>query len=116
MALSLEGLLRLSTLIAEAHPPSVGMRILQLIPMIIVVFLIFYFLAVKPQQIEMRKHQEMVDSLKKGDQVVTKGGILGRVVDIGDDHVRIDVGGAKLRVLKQYILSKLEKAQEHDKK
>jgi preprotein translocase subunit YajC len=55
------------------------------------IFLIFYLLFIRPQNKKMKEHQAMVDSLAKGDEVVTNGGILGKVVALHDSFVSIEV-------------------------
>ncbi len=67
---------------AEAAQPS----ILASLAPIVLICVVFYFLLIRPQQKQLRKHQEMVSSLKKGDSVVTTGGILAVVQKVGDDH------------------------------
>jgi preprotein translocase subunit YajC len=72
---------------------------------LILVFVVFYFFMIRPQ---MKKQKEMTtyrSSLKKGDKVVTTGGIYGRVLDVKDNSVTIDVGGdVKLKVDKNALL------------
>ncbi|MCU7836307.1 MAG: preprotein translocase subunit YajC [gamma proteobacterium symbiont of Taylorina sp.] len=55
------------------------------------IFLIFYLLFIRPQNKKMKEHQEMVSSLAKGDEVVTNGGVLGKVVALHDSFVSIEV-------------------------
>lgn len=72
---------------------------------LILVFVVFYFFMIRPQ---MKKQKEMTNyrsSLKKGDKVVTTGGIYGKVIEVKDQSVTIDVGGdIKLRVDKNALL------------
>jgi len=72
---------------------------------LILVFVVFYFFMIRPQ---MKKQKEMTSyrsSLKKGDKVVTTGGIFGRVTEVKDHYVTIDVGGdIKLKVDKNALL------------
>ena len=53
---------------------------------------IFYFLLIRPQQKRAKQHKAMLEALKKGDQVLTTGGLVGRVVDIDGDILSIDLG------------------------
>jgi preprotein translocase subunit YajC len=65
---------------------------------------VFYFLVIRPQSKQQKQHASYLSSLKKGDEVVTQGGILGRVVVVDDRTVTLDVGGGtKLRVLKTNV-------------
>ncbi|HEY6002922.1 MAG TPA: preprotein translocase subunit YajC [Anaeromyxobacter sp.] len=73
-------------------------------PVFILIALIFYFVFFRPQQKQAKQHQAFLGSLKKGDEVVTQGGIVGTVVLVEDRTVTIDVGsGTKLRVVKGQI-------------
>ena len=54
-------------------------------------FAIFYFLMVRPQQKKAKEHKAMLDALSKGDEVVTQGGMAGRVVKVGDDFVSVAI-------------------------
>jgi preprotein translocase subunit YajC len=65
---------------------------------------IFYFVIWRPQSRERKKIQEFVTALKKGDEVITQGGIVGTIVVVEDRTVTVDVGsGTKMRVLKSYV-------------
>ncbi len=70
----------------------------------LVIAVVFYLVFFRPQQRQAKKHQEFLGALKKGDEVVTQGGIVARVVSVEDRTVTVDVGGGtKLRVLKTNI-------------
>lgn len=56
-------------------------------------FAIFYFLLIRPQKKQQEAHQEMVEDLSKGDQVVTMGGVVGRIIHLTDDVVTIKTAG-----------------------
>ncbi len=67
----------------------------------IAVFAIFYFLMIRPQQRRAKAHRAMIDAVKKGDEVVTGGGIIGKVSRVIDGEIEVEVAtGVKLRVLK----------------
>ncbi len=73
---------------------------------ILVFFGIFYFLAIRPQRRQKQQHQEMVSMLKKGDEVVTIGGMFGTITAIGDDWVELEVAKrTRVRYLKRAISS-----------
>ncbi len=73
---------------------------------ILVFFGIFYFLAIRPQRRQKQQHAEMVGMLKKGDEVVTIGGMFGTITGIGDDWVELEVAKrTKVRYLKRAISS-----------
>lgn len=73
---------------------------------------IFYFLLIRPQQKKMKEHQDMVSSLRRGDQVVTQGGLIGKVdkVKEGENEVVVDLGeGVKVRVIQATIATVVAK-------
>ena len=79
--------------------------LVQFMPMI-PIFVIFYFLMIRPQQKKQKELQAMITAIKKGDKVVTTGGILGTVSSIQDDYVVLTVGGetgTKMEILKSAI-------------
>jgi preprotein translocase subunit YajC len=65
--------------------------LLQFAPLVLIV-VVFYFLLIRPQQRRMKAHQEMIANIKKGDTVVTQGGLIGKVRSVQDDEVRIELG------------------------
>jgi preprotein translocase subunit YajC len=70
----------------------------------ILIALVFYFVFFRPQQKQAKQHQAFLGALKKGDEVVTQGGIVGTVVLVEDRTTTIDVGGGtKLRIVKNQI-------------
>lgn len=80
-----------------------GNPILSILPLIIM-FAVFYFLIILPQQKKAKKHKEMLAAIKKGDNVLTAGGVYGKVVGVAEKAITIDVGdGVKMRVNKNYI-------------
>lgn len=67
-------------------------------------FLILYFLILRPQKREQQRHQNMLNNLKRGDKVITAGGIIGRIHSIGDRTVVLDLGNkVKVEFLKSTI-------------
>jgi preprotein translocase subunit YajC len=74
----------------------------QMIPFLLI-FIAMYFLMIRPQTKKAKEHQQLLKELKAGDEVVTSGGILGRIKSISDNFVAIEVGGATLKVLKENI-------------
>ncbi len=76
---------------------------LQWLP-ILGMILIFWFLIIRPQMKRQKEHQEKVASMKKGDQVVTAGGLIGKVVKVTDDHVELDIAkDVRVKAVKQTI-------------
>ena len=58
---------------------------------LIIIFVIFYFLLIRPQQKKTKAHKQMVEALAKGDEVITSGGIVGRVTEVKDDFIMLEV-------------------------
>ena len=68
------------------------------------IFAVFYFLILRPQSAARKKHAELLAGLKKGDEVVTAGGLMGRVKELKDDRVTIETGTATVVVQRQRIV------------
>jgi preprotein translocase subunit YajC len=87
--------------------------IASLIPLILI-FLIMYFLLIRPQQKKLKEHQAMVSALRRGDQVVTQGGLIGKVTKVKDEVNEIEVEiaqGVNVRVVRSTIASVLNKTE-----
>src|SRR5918999_3101680 len=94
-----------ATLLAQAQ--TGGSQIPFIISLLLMVA-IFYFLLIRPQQRRARQQRSLVESLDVGDEVVTIGGLFGRIMDLDDETVTIDAGaGTRLRFLKQAVARKL---------
>ena len=99
---------------AYAQAAGGGSAFTSFIPLILI-FAIMYFLLIRPQQKKAKDHRNMVAAVRKGDRVITQGGIYGKVTKIRDDH-EIDVEiakGVKVRVVKStlaQVISKTEPA------
>ncbi len=72
---------------------------------LILIFGIMYFLLIRPQQQKMKEHKKMVESLRRGDQIVTQGGIIGKVSKVKDEHeAEVEIAdGVKVRVVRSTI-------------
>ena len=79
----------ISSALASSHGQS-DSGLLSLLPLVLI-FVVFYFIFIRPQQKRTKEHKKMVEELKKGDEVVTNGGVAGTVVNIGDAFVRIKI-------------------------
>ena len=84
----------------------------QFVPLILI-FVIMYFLLIRPQQKKMREHQALVAGLRRGDQVVTQGGLIGKVSKVKDDaEIEVEIAeGVKVRVVRQTITQVLSKTE-----
>ena len=78
---------------------------------LILIFVIFYFFLIRPQQKKVREHKTMTQNLKRGDEVITSGGIIGTVDRVfEDDRVEINISeGVKVQVIKNTIQGHLKK-------
>lgn len=87
-------------------PGACGGGLSSLAPMILM-FVVFYFLLIRPQQKKAKEHREMLANLKRGDRVITQGGMLGKVTGLSEKFVTIEVAEKiRLRVLRSHILGK----------
>ena len=97
---------------ADAAAPAAGSSgdmIGSFLPLILI-FVVMWFLMVRPQMKRAKEHKTMVDALAKGDEVVTGGGIVGKVVEIGDNFLQVEVAaGTVISVQKQTIATVLPK-------
>jgi preprotein translocase subunit YajC len=85
-------------------PPGIDLIFLVLL------FVVFYFLLIRPQMKRAKEHRNMVSALAKGDEVVTNGGLLGRVTKVGDNFVTLEVAdGMEVRVQKQALANLVPK-------
>jgi preprotein translocase subunit YajC len=84
----------------------------QFLPLILI-FAIMYFLLIRPQQKKMKEHQAMVEAVRRGDQVVTQGGLIGKVAKVKDDgELEVEIAdGVKVRVIKSTISQVLNKTE-----
>jgi preprotein translocase subunit YajC len=98
--------------------PTTGL-IMQIAPLILI-FVVFYFLLIRPQQQARKRHMEMVAQLKKNDIVVTAGGMIGKVKSVADDELRVELApNVDVRVLRHTVTevrSKTDPAPANDAK
>lgn len=64
---------------------------------------IFYFLLIRPQQKRAKEHKAMLQALKKGDTIITSAGFIGRIVEIDDDLLTVDLGETKVQIARGYV-------------
>jgi len=84
----------------------------QFVPLILI-FAIMYFLLIRPQQKKVKEHQAMVAALRRGDQVITQGGVIGKVVKVKDDgELELEIAeGVKIRVIQNTIATVVSKTE-----
>ena len=95
-----------STAFAQDAAPAASVgpdAMLQFLP-IILIFVVFYFLLIRPQQKRAKEHQAMLSKIAVGDEAVTSGGILGRVTDVGDSFLTLEIAdGVRIKVQKSQV-------------
>jgi preprotein translocase subunit YajC len=99
---------------SPAYAQAVGgaSGITSFIPLILI-FAIMYFLMIRPQQKKVKEHRAMVEALRKGDRVVTAGGIMGKVTKVGaDNEVEVEIAtGVKVKVVQHTIQTVINKTE-----
>ena len=80
----------------------------QFIPLVLILG-VFWFLIIRPQQKKQKEHLRMVDRLKKGDKVVTNGGIFGTIVKVGDDRVTLEVASKVQMQFERQQVARMDK-------
>src|SRR5438874_13223688 len=77
--------------------------LIQLLP-IVLIFVIMYFLILRPQQQKQRQHKEMVGNLRRGDTIVTTGGLVGKVAKVDDDELQVEIAeGVRVKVVRGMV-------------
>jgi preprotein translocase subunit YajC len=101
-------------LIASAHAQAAGgggqpNALLQMLPLVLI-FVVFYFLLIRPQAKRAKEHKAMVATLGVGDEVVTSGGILGKVTETGEQFLTVEIAnGVQVKVQRHTVASVLPK-------
>ena len=94
---------------AQAAPAGQPDALTSFLPLIII-FVVFYFLLIRPQTKRAKEHKKMVAELKTGDEVVTSGGVLGRITDAGEQFLTIQVAdGVELKVQRGTVAAVMPK-------
>lgn len=88
-----------------------GNQLMSFLPLVLM-FVVFYFLLIRPQQKKQKEMREMLKNLKRGDKVVTGGGIEGRIDAVTDDKVKVEIApGVVITVLRAYVAGLADAAQ-----
>jgi preprotein translocase subunit YajC len=87
----------------DAGAAGSGGAWMQLLPLVLI-FVVFYFLLIRPQTKRAKEHREMVGKLQAGDEVVTNGGMLGRIAEVGDNFMTLEIAdGVSIKVQKTQV-------------
>ncbi len=103
-----------ATLAILAAPREGGNATMIFMMQMVAIFAIFYFLLIRPQRKEQERHRNMISELKKGDEVVTNGGIIGTVVHVQDDRLTIKTGENTRLVVERGRIARVVTGQETD--
>ncbi|MFQ5623987.1 MAG: preprotein translocase subunit YajC [Paracoccaceae bacterium] len=89
-----------------------GSSLISFMP-IILIFAIMYFLMIRPQQKKAKEHRAMVEAVRRGDQVITQGGLIGKVTKVKEDNeIEVEIAkGVKVRVVKSTLSTVLSKTE-----
>jgi preprotein translocase subunit YajC len=102
----------ISTAYAQTAPaPAAGgteSTLITLAPLVLM-FVVLYFIMIRPQMKRQKEHKAMIEALAKGDEVVTAGGLLGKVTKLGESYVSIEAGNGELMVQRTAIVQVLPK-------
>jgi preprotein translocase subunit YajC len=94
---------------AQAATGSTGSTLTTILPLLLI-FVVFYFLLIRPQTKRAKEHREMVAKLATGDEVVTNGGVLGRISEVGEHFITLQVSsGVAIQVQKFQIAQLMPK-------
>jgi preprotein translocase subunit YajC len=100
----------ISNAFAESAPPPQAGGGMEMLIMIGIFFAIMYFMLIRPQQKRAKEHKALMDSLTKGDEVVTNGGMMGKIKSVSDDVVRVELAeNVIIKIQKQAINNVLPK-------
>jgi preprotein translocase subunit YajC len=95
-----------------AAPAAGGMDSLQSLLPLVLIFVLFYFLLIRPQQKKMKEHKQALSQIRRGDKVVTGGGIVGQVVKVQDGEVTVEIAdNVKVKVIQDTITAILSKTE-----
>ncbi|CAM3014016.1 protein translocase subunit yajC [Paracoccus aminovorans] len=97
---------------AQAAGAPTGMSSIASFAPLILIFVIMYFLMIRPQQKRMKEHRAMVQALKKGDEVVTQGGLIGKIAALRDEEIEVEIAsGVKVRVVRSSVTGLVNRTQ-----
>jgi preprotein translocase subunit YajC len=98
---------------AQAAAPAAGGgdMLMSLLPLLLI-FVVFYFLLIRPQQAKMKAHRDLIENLKRGDQIATSGGIVGKIVKVepGEGMLTVEIAqNVQVRVIRSTVADVLNK-------
>jgi preprotein translocase subunit YajC len=88
---------------AQGAAPAASDPLLTMLPLVLV-FVVFYFFLIRPQTKRQKEHKEMVSRLAEGDEIVTAGGVLARVVAVGEQFIEVEVSqGVRIKIQRNTV-------------
>lgn len=106
-----------NTVFAQAAAQPQGPSMFEMVVPFIGIFAVMYFFMIRPQQMRAKEHQAFLSALKAGDEIVTSGGIIGRVRSVAEGFVSVEIAGdTVIKVLKSAIEGQSPKAQQASSK
>lgn len=94
---------------AQAAPAAEPNAIVSFLPLVLIL-VIFYFLLIRPQSKRAKEHKNMVEALSKGNEIVTNGGLLGKIIEVGDNFVLVQIAsGVEVKIQKQAVATLMPK-------
>jgi len=94
---------------APAAAPTLQDSLMNMLP-IILMFVVLYFIMIRPQMKKAKEHRAMVEALAKGDEVVTAGGLVGRVTSLGENYIHVEIAnGVEVQLQRQAVAQVLPK-------
>ena len=95
---------------AHAQEGAAGGGMIEFLIMIAIFFAIMYFLIIRPQSKRAKEHRAMVEALSKGDEIVTNGGLLGKITEVGENFIRVELSdGVNVIVQRQSVSAVMPK-------
>ena len=83
--------------------------LMSMLPLVLM-FVVLYFVMIRPQMKKQKEHRAMIDAVAKGDEVVTAGGVLGKISKVGDNYLGLEVaGGVEIQIQRSAVVQVLPK-------
>ncbi len=103
----------ISSAIAQTAPAAaggdMGSSLMSMLPLVLM-FVVLYFVMIRPQMKRQKEHRAMIDALAKGDEVATAGGLLGKVTKLGDNHLGVEIAaGVEVQLQRSAVVQVLPK-------
>ena len=103
----------ISSAFAQTAPAAaggdVGSSLMSMLPLVLM-FVVLYFVMIRPQMKRQKEHRSMIDALAKGDEVATAGGLLGKVTKLGDSHLGVEIAdGVEVQLQRSAVVQVLPK-------